>query len=311
MTLNYPPGAFAQSIRMRRQKLPSKITLLIVEGTTDKSAMSTVLHDDVYLVPGRGKDTLLQAYEQLDGESVENCLFLIDCDGEDNTRLLGKANLIVSELRDVEADLVYRLRALQKVSIGLISEKEDSVASIRQQSHEIEEYGLRLTGAFGIVLDVARRQGLKLRLFDTATNRKRRLELRDMPSLGLWLLEQRIPTLSELACAMGDVLSWSAAECANVASHAAAGGAKECRKHARRSCSDCISRRFSNGHSLVEIYAYLLSQQLGVVIQARDIARSLRSSVDLRAVSEWSTAIRMNKWQTVRGVNLLADDIIV
>jgi hypothetical protein len=306
MTLNYPRGAFAQSIRMRRRSLPHQKVLLIVEGSTDKSAYSSFVSTDVHFVAGRGKETVLNAYDDLASDNLDNCIFVVDCDGNTDARWLGLPDLFISENRDIEADLILGLRAFERVAIGHLLRTVDDVEQAKLMAHTLVQQAASMTSVFGIVFDAARALGLPLRVRDASTGQKRRIRPDDVDLHAQWISSRTTPPIDEVANAIGIALGWEQGAAQHVTESATSGGTKPCREHSVPSCSTCIHRRFSNGHSLTRACSQLLSAELSYAVSPEEVGRSILVSPDTTMVSTWSTAARIKRWQSKHGVTAVA-----
>jgi hypothetical protein len=302
MSVSYTsPKAFAQSIRQRRRAIQSERVLLVVEGASDKRALFPLLDDGVFVVPANGKEMLLGAYSALQGEGLTRCLYLVDCDGSLEAKWRGMPDLIISQNRDMEADLLFQLDAFSGVSREYLAHKFDSVGQLRPVAAQKLEFCAQLTAQVGMVLDAARAKGLPTRVVDGVTNKRRKVELRDVDGFEAWVSKGELPPSPVLLGALGDALGWLDDDKNALDSIVALGGHKLCRAHSTASCAPCQARRFSNGHHLVETLAQVLRSSLGRDVSVASAAEATRMSLDPGRLSAWDVVARIRTWEAASG----------
>lgn len=302
MTLSFPrAAALAQSIRQRLQALPPASPLLVVEGSTDKRALLPFLLPDVVVVPARGKDMLLGAYALLEPDSLSNCLFVVDCDGETASEWKGRPNLIISENRDIEADLLFELSAFDRLVAEYLGAGLSTPSDVASQAAGLLLQCSELTANLGVLLDSARQRGLRVRVIDGVTGVKRRAAPSDLPSLEAWLSSGHAPNYREVLQDLKGLLAWSDTDLAAVELDARAGEGKSCRAHGRARCIPCRARRYSNGHDLVQAITRALRSRIGELEQT-EVERAVRMCADKQLADRWIVAQRVRLWEASASV---------
>lgn len=307
VTLKYPSAAaFAQAIRFRLQALPDNVPILAVEGVSDRQAICRVAHPAVRVFPARGKEMVLRSREHLSADERLRCTFLIDCDGQVDASWLSDGDVVVSANRDLEADLVIELHAMQSVARDFLAPLFIGGEELAVEVSRLQDYVLEVTAVLGVVLDTARAQGRRTKLYDITEGRKRRVRPLDVPEVQLWLQTHHLPSLLEVAAALGSVLGWDESAVAEIASTATQGGAKLCARHHAQECRPCLARRFSNGHDIVDVAAIVLSDQAGYVVSSAEIARSLRIALGGVSSATWLVTDRLRRRGELIGLPLVA-----
>jgi hypothetical protein len=296
--LRFPStAAFTQSIRMRRSGAPVDTRFLIVEGVSDKKSFQPLLDRSFHYIPARGKDMVLSAFETLVKEGVSDCLFIVDCDGGTDKKWLGRPGLIISNNRDIEADLLFDLGAFNRVSLEYLADYGYSAPECEAMGQRLLEYARDFTANMGILLDAARDCGANTKIFDVVRNTRRRIRVGDLPEAAS-LLENFIPTTAaELLLIAQDALGWSESQRAQILERIVRGSEKRCRAHQMDQCPRCTPRRFSNGHDLVDVLSIGISQRCGYVVTEAEFARAARLATSPDAIEAWDVAIRVRKWQ--------------
>jgi hypothetical protein len=310
VTVRFPsPRAFAQSLKQRSRALPGNAVLLVVEGASDKSALFPFLDDLVVVVPSAGKDMALGAYVIMQtGTGNSKCLFLLDCDGHTNDEFLGRPDLIISEHRDLESDLLYVFDSLERVLPEYLGPRHDSRAEILAESGRILQYVSELTAVLGVVMDAARAQGLRAKVRDARTNTPRRITLTDIDGVEAWVGDRLVPSYDELIHALDARLEWGADVVPHLLAAAREGAGKRCRLHGLAGCLPCRSRRYSNGHDLVVAIAQVLRSTLGRPVTEAEIARAVRMASDRKGLTSWMVATRVSVWEESSGHRIFRRD---
>lgn len=303
MALTYPSAAaLAASIQLRRRSLPIDNVLLIVEGSTDGRSLLPFLNEKVHLVPSTGKDYLLGAYEALKQDPPINCLYLVDCDGQIDSRWLGQPDLIVSEYRDIEVDLLRVLRSFEVVGPEYLWNGQGSVGTARDLAAELCDFALDMAAVFGVIIDSAREAGLKIRIRDPHTGNLRRIRLGDLASFDSWIGSGKVPSQEVMIEAISQFVGWSHTEKVEILESAQVGGRKHCRLHSLTCCRDCVARRFSNGHDTVAVLAALISEKGGVErLPLAAVTHALRIGGRIDRVHSWDVARRATLWAESNG----------
>jgi hypothetical protein len=277
-------------------------SFLVVEGTSDKRALAPLLGDRFYYIPARGKDMVLHAQERLTAEGVNDCLFLVDCDGEVDPQRLGMSNLIVSSNRDLEADLLFELKAFDRIALEYLSDFGYGSSECERVGRELLAFVSGITARLGIGLDAARQLGLPVKILDQEQNRRRRVSLLDVPEMLSWV-NNFVPVDSlDVAEAVARLLSWGEGELQSVAQIAERGASKLCRLHGLAACPSCTPRRYSNGRDLIAGLSLALSQRCGFKVTEAELSRSLRLATSPLSASNWSVALRVDAWWVGRSV---------
>lgn len=296
--LRFPsPAAFTQSLRMRRAGAPLRTQFLVVEGVSDKKSFQPLLDPYFHYVPARGKDMVLSAFETLSAEGVDDCLFVVDCDGGVDPNWLGRRGLIVSTNRDIDADLLFDLGAFHRVSLEYLSEFGHTPVECGEIGQNLLVYAREITAGLGIVLDAARDAGAKTKFLDPVLNVRRRIRLQDFPDFDLWV-EHFVPVVAEDLLSEASLkLGWTVSDEQHVRERVEAGSHKMCRRHGLARCAACTPRRFSNGHDLVDVLSLGLSQRCGYEVPQAEFARATRLATSLEAIENWDVAARVRSWQ--------------
>lgn len=299
--LKFPnPAAFTQSIRMRRNGAEPGTLFLIVEGVSDKRTFLPLLDNGIHYVPARGKPMVVEAFNTLSSEGVDDCMFVVDCDGEDNRDILGVPNLVVSVNRDVDADLLLSLSSFERVALEYLSEHADTGTDTQALASSLLDYSRELTALFGLHLDAARMEGKPVKLVDPVTSLRRRIRPTDVQAFDLWVRNFVIPDANELVNAIGAALSWGDGDQAGVLERGLRGAEKHCRLHGGSRCAFCTPRTYSSGHDLVDVLALGLSQRCGFVVSPAEFARVVRVAAQAGVRDSWAVGQRIKMWRDER-----------
>ena len=297
MVLSYPPGAFSQSVRQRYRALASNQVLVIVEGDSDRRTLLPLLGDNVVLVPAGGRDALLDTYSRLEKAALDRCLYIVDCDNDFSNELKGRANLIITSHRDIEADALFDLEGYDRLAFEYLDYGSASAEELMARKDELLSFAAGISSRFGVVKDAARKRGLRLKLRDAFTNAKVRSTPADLPSIGSWVAAQKIPTLNEIAFELGRLMSWSNPDIIDVAQEAGARWNDPCRRHGLPGCGECRLRTSCNGHDLVATLAVDLSIRLTTQVTSAELDRHLRMSTNRDLVHRWTVGKRISGWE--------------
>ncbi|WP_146082806.1 MULTISPECIES: hypothetical protein [unclassified Rathayibacter] len=243
---------------------------------------------------------VLAAFDTLIAEGVNDCLFIVDCDGGTDPIWLGRKGLIISSNRDVDADLLFSVGAFDRVALEFFAHLRDSPEECIATGNNLLDYAKEISSSLGIVLDSARGVGVVTNHFDPVVNSRRRMRLKDLPEFPFWLGHFVPITPLDLVPAISELLEWSTDEVRRVSEVVIAGATKFCRKHGVAKCQTCTPRRFSNGHDLVDVLALGVSQRCGYEVSEAEVARAVRLAASPEAIGSWDVAIRIGRWLSTR-----------
>lgn len=304
--LNYPSvAAFAQHVRQQHRALQDDEVLLVVEGSTDCRALRQLLIESVILVPARGRNLVLGAYEELRQENLAACLFLADCDNNFPSDLKGLTNLVITSNRDLEADLLFALNGYERIVLEFLGGASSRTKELLVQRDEVLSYCATFVSAFGIVKDAARSRGLTLRIADPLTAQRVRSTISDLPQAAGWIGAGYQPSIDEIAADLGHLLGWTALDVSAVAVDANRTDAEPCRRHAVVACVECRRRCHCNGHDMVSAIALDLSARLTLAVSQEELDKHLRIAADRSLVPRWSVGRRMRRWEEGAKARLL------
>lgn len=244
---------------------------------------------------------VLYAYERLHSEGVRDCLFIVDCDGASNASWLGREGLVVSDNRDVDADLLLSLGAFRRVALEFLSDHADTAERCSVLAQNMLDHATFLTSMFGAVLDSARSVGRPVKIFDPTLGRRRRLRLTDLPELHDWVGNFVYAGTGDIATAAAAQLAWSDEDVAMILAAAAVSSRKRCRAHAASSCASCTPRNYSSGHDLADTLAVALTQRCGFDVGPGEFARAVRIATHAGGIDGWSMGRRIHEWRRTRG----------
>jgi hypothetical protein len=302
----YPrPEAFVQSIRLRRRGLPPTTAILVVEGITDKRALFPFLAPDVVVVPADGKDKLIRTFEELEAELRPGVLFLLDCDGGIEQRLKGHLDLIITTNRDLEADLMFELRALERVAYEHLSSFVEAPGDLEPVVSRLLADASVLTAMIGIVQGAAVRLGFSMRVIDARTGDRRRLRLTDLQPVRSWLNDVASLELRDVANVVGQVVGWPRADKDAVSIAAEEVGIINCARHDEVRCFGCWKMSHCNGHLLTQATALAFDVYHRVRVDVKDLDRALRIAADTTLIPEWDVARRIRRWEQAQKCNIL------
>lgn len=307
MTLVFPSAeSFAQQLKLTHRTLSGDDVIVVVEGSTDRRALTSMLARRARIVPANGRDIVLGAYRALQSNPLDRCLFVADCDGNFPDDLKGLSDLIITSHRDIEADLMFELRGHERISMEYLGEAMLPIEETYLRSDEAFSLCSSVVYRLGITKDAARGLGLRLRYLDVNRGQRIRISLADLPSAQSWLGREEAPGFDEIVQDMAFVLGWSDEEARRVESMADLTESALCRTHTNPICTPCLNRRFCNGHDMVIAFALHLEVRLGQEVSAREIDRHLRLGADRTLITRWNVAERIRRWEMVRGLPVLA-----
>ncbi len=306
MGLQYQsPRQVAQAIRMRTRALAGSRPLIVVESHRDRRALLPFLDPDVVVIPGQNKDLVVQARALLADEQLGGVLYLIDCDAGCTTELKGHHDLVISQNRDIEADLIFELDALFRVACEFMEAESRSAAE--DEAERLVETAATVTCLVGEVRDAARDLDLPVRPVDRHSGSRRAIRLEDLHSARTWLAgHEHSPSLSEVAADFSTALGWTMTDADAVSTAAVRLADAECGAHASSGCTPCRFRSRCNGHHLVEAVATLISELHGSRVEDSNFDRLLRTSSRSESLSSWEVALRIQRWEAKSGLVVLS-----
>lgn len=305
MALSYPsPAGFAQSVCQRRRALDPSVALVVVEGVTDRRALLPFMAPTVVVIPSRGKPNALAAHERVRTESLPGVLVVVDCDGSTPAELKGRADLILSANRDIEADLLFELNALRRFAIDVVSDSCANLTQVESVADRILEQSQVVGSLLERARQAARSAGATTRLVDSTTGERRKVQPRDLPQAATWLAATQRPDLLDVAHAYAVAAGWDAATTQKVVRIAKKSAALPCPAHGRRNCLPCDARSLCVGHDLVELVAISLRLETGSAIDPREVDRGLRIASDGGLFAKWCVSVRGMRWAETTGVTL-------
>ncbi len=296
--LTFPsPQAFLQSVRQRRRALPTRQAILIVEGVTDKRALFPFLEAGVLVIPSNGRPALELTYRKLETPLREGVLFILDCDGETERDLKGNIDLILTNNRDLEADLLFELGALDRIAHEYLAGVAAHPREVVAHKDELLRLAMSLSATLGVVKAAASRTGAPTRVLDGFSRQRRKIRLGDIGASAGWIRSGHAPTLDEMLAGVASAVGWTPAAIADTRRESLALTVSPCVTHASRGCPICLSRTHSNGHILVEAVFSLLHLRHGVNITQPEIDRAIRMAADKALLPSWSVVQRIERWE--------------
>ena len=298
MRLQFPsPAAFTQSVRMRRSGSPGS-TFVIVEGGSDVKLIQPFLSDGLHYIAARGKEMVLTAYETLVSEGVDDCLFIVDCDGVIEAQWLGRTGLVVSSNRDVDADLLFELNSFERLSLEFFAELAGTPQECMEQGRVIMQRARDITGRFGVVLDAARGLGAITKVTNVVTGGRQRLRLTDLLMLDGWL-DGPLPDMAEIIGGCASALSWTDSQRARIAKAVELGSRKHCRLHSTPACEACMPRRYQRPRS-DRCSRPIHHPRVGFDVSPAEVARAVRLGSTSQDAGHWPVVSRARAWLSIR-----------
>lgn len=292
--LDFPsPAAVAANVRLRLRNLSEHVPILIVEGKTDRAALSGLIRSDVVIIPASNKEKTLGARDHLQEVELHRCTFLVDCDGDLEAAWRSSDNVIISDWRDLDADMAIKLGALTSILRDHLAEKHDTGDSLEQQVEQVFRFVTLLTAFCGTVTDAAKSFGAPTRV-EEARKRRRRLRADDLNCFASRVSNLRVPKLSEeLIPAAAERLGWDLEVQRKMVEICSQNASKQCRLHSEPSCLECLPRTYVNGHDLVSVLRETLKAMLGNELNDKELSRQVRLAIDTEKLSEWRVLRRI------------------
>lgn len=285
------PQGFLQSLRLRARRLTDQGALVVVEGPRDRKALLPLASEWAFIVPAGGRDKLVFAFDNLEEEFRDRVLFILDCDGGVDLRLKGQLGLVITSNRDMEADLILELNAVEGV-VFQVADVSD-VPNGRALSDRIVEQACDLSAAFGVVLAGAWACGYPTKIRGKGGRPPHTATLMDVNNE--WSSENLTNSPQDLAKRLAAVIPWGGDELGTVVGWMGIARDKACRSHGCASCRECWYRSYSRGHDLVDALGIVLMTLAGVKVEPLDSL--LRLGLDHSRVGDWSVARRVRSWE--------------
>jgi 5S rRNA maturation endonuclease (ribonuclease M5) len=283
------------------------VIFIIVEGKSDKQALSPHVIPDLILVSANGKANALGAFDQLSSARHERLVIVVDCDGEGKSDYLGKSNLIFTDQRDVEADSLHHSKAALHVAADLYLAVSENMRQAASRARAALQYSEDLSAALGTVLDSARSLGLKVRVQNAVTHTENRISVVDLPPFEKWLTDRFAPPELALVTEIDAMMSWPAGSALRVTEHAALRSEKSCRMHGKAQCLPCRRRNFANGHETIAILSKVLSRETGEFCNPASLSRDVRLAARNELSAAWPLLHRMRRHEAVIRTKLVLD----
>ncbi|MFE5836683.1 hypothetical protein [Arthrobacter sp. NPDC056493] len=310
--LQFNGSQLGQKIRMVLQTLPPDHAVIVAESHADTSALSGILADAVHLQKGMGKANCVGAWNYLTEDEKRRALFLVDCDGEDNSHLLGDKGLIVSEHRDLESDLFLRLRGFEELLVRKLAEQDGSLSSFRASARNCHAFVLELATIVGMIRDLANRRTLPTRIRDEQNGKRRKFGVRDLKNLNSYCRTLEAASFDVVLVEFQMLMGWSEEQTTWIRRDSKNNASKSCRRHDLADCTYCKGRRFANGHELVDLGARVLALRHHQPEQHdnpnfQEFESLLRATVAGGSSAGWPTVDRMRRFEDWSGFSVLRE----
>lgn len=300
----FSPSQFVQSVRQRRRVLKPEESIVIVEGIHDRRCLLPFLTDSTVVLVANSKEVVIWTYENLETDLRDGVLFIMDCDGHVQDHLKGRTDLVITTNRDIEADLLFELNAMNRLASELI-EAEVAMAA-REVAAEALAVACKMSGMHGAVLHAAKSVGAPIRINDRSTRQSRPIRVSDLDECDGWASDTSLLTGHSIVVSIGGKLSWDGAQLVAIEGALRSSSAKRCRSHASAECEPCFHRSFCDGHALVDSLAVVLRARCGARISAAELDRLMRVSSDASQLSGWEVANRIRQWEAFGGRSVLS-----
>ncbi|PUB31952.1 hypothetical protein C8K30_101472 [Promicromonospora sp. AC04] len=253
----------------------------------------------VRVVPAHGKDIILGSLDHLNARELASCTFVVDCDGEVESKWRTREDIVISQHRDLDIDTAVLGGGLRHAVLDYVGPMFESRRESEVFTARLIDFAMGLSGTFGVAADAARSiPDLPLRLSVTDGHR-RKIELSDLTSSSRWVSDLSIPSVATIIDELADALSWNKDNITKVHQIAALGESKMCRMHHKTGCDKCMIRRYSGGHTFHSFLASILTLVVGTSISEQEIARSIRVGSSF-ASEEWDVLKRLH----LRGIHI-------
>lgn len=312
-------GLQLNGIELSSHALGMKIRLLLqaggqdflfAESNSDTSALADLLADGIEVRKAQGKANCVGAHAYLSEDERRRVLFLVDCDGEDNSKILGIPSMIISSNRDLESDMFFVLRSYERLILTHLAERDGGIGDFRIRALECLNFVVHVTTLVGQIRDLAVARGLPTKIFDESTQKKRKVGVRDIGDLAQRCISLKAPLFEDLLAQFQSVLDWPSGTELVLSALSRENATKPCRAHSLPDCLGCRARRFANGHDLIDLGARVLhSQILGLQGEPdyRNFERNLRLAIVSERCLAWATYDRMRRYERWSGKAVLKE----
>jgi len=245
-------------------------------------------------------------YDELEAPLRNGTLFIADCDGGVDARYKGNADLVITTNRDIEADLLFELQALERVALDVLAAHGPNPRSVQRMGAAALELASRLAVSLGLLQTTAITLGLPTRVIDAGSGGRRRFRLADVAGIDARLAGGVAPSVAELASEVGPLVGWTPAQKARIVGSARGVGQTRCTEHRTQHCLICLRRTQCNGHHLVDAISIVLSARHGARIGSVELNRALRVAADRSQLGSWGVVRRARAWEAGSGMKVIA-----
>lgn len=298
--LKYSPAQQSQSIRQRIRALRNEDALMVVEGASDRSLMSHLLDDHAHVVYTRGKSTILSICGELAREFPDRILFLVDCDDTLEDVFKGLDFLVITQYRDLDADLILVLDAWSRVAAEAFSHNLGGSMSAREVGRRVLKDCVHVSLKLAKVHGAARRADVPSSVRDSSTNRKRRVRPSDFSDVVEWFADE--DNCESIIHSHVQLLGWSPSQVTSIRESISV--IRSC-PHSPKECTRCAMKRSVNGHNLIDLLNFKLANETGCTKSVSDLLEKLRIGADLILVDSWVVARRIKVWEQRSGRRIL------
>lgn len=289
---------------MRLRRIAASDVLLVVEGSSDKSVLMRWLSPAVHVVPGSGKEQIVAARAFLNGNERARCTTLIDCDGVVSGEWLDDGDVVVTDMRDLEADLLSRFPLIDKLVSEFAWHAFQSKAELSQLAGRLQSFSFSTCTAFGIVKEAASAVGLSIGIFDDELGRRRRLRLSDLPESRVMETWPVPPTMERMLGLVGIRLGWNESDFSRLTEEESRRRLKLCSRHSLANCSSCAARTLANGHDLLDALWFGLNAMGAAGLNAKAVASGVRIAA-VAPQDGWVVLDRLAKRSKATGYDIL------
>jgi hypothetical protein len=287
-------AALAQEVKARLRVRPDiSAPLVIFEGSSDVEAYRHFVRTEVQLHAVGGRDRVLSVYDQLSSDAVSNnIVYILDCDNGVDEHYKGITNVVISQNRDMECDLLLTLSALDR-----LASEEQSMSQVILGA-AIEDAVL-----VGRLKDSGRALGLPVRKQVPGRSGRVRVAMGELDRGALGADSSEADRLEAISKTLSAAVEWTAAERASVLEGSMNGVTAGCEEHGAIACT-CDVRRFCNGHDLMEL-TYLACVEGGLQMDERNFARAIRMGASDLLAQDWAFVRRLRGFEAATGLRVV------
>jgi hypothetical protein len=297
------PARFIDALKQAAREVQgSNRVVLVLEGGSDHLALGLRLSDWVEVQVAGGKETLIAAYRGLDARDKNQMVFVVDCDGEVDADLKGHIDFILTTNRDIEADLILTLGALERVLFLTLPRTEDlprTRDTAAEMAKRISTVALRISA----LLLVASSRGLSVH--PRSRGARSKLDAIVLNDDLDWTREDPAP-ITELVASAGRRLGWGIEECDSVESGVEELLSRPCRRHNRAACSPCTFAAVLIGHQAVAATVALLTA-FGAKLGENEVPNLIYAVPSMEQIIQWEVGRRLALWAETADLILWAD----